>query len=163
MELANPFGEKVPSGGKTHCVDIEGKAIVRLDPKSGDERVWQLDQRIGCIAPCSDGHLLYAGDRGIARFNLETEVSVALCDPESNRPDNRFNDGKCDPSGRFWAGTINTKKVTGTAALYCTGIRSKNHIKTQWTDQLKWTGLVFGRQSLLSHRHPKAKHPKLCL
>ena len=102
-----------------YYVDIEGKAIVRLDPKSGDEHVWQLDQRIGCIAPCSDGHLLYAGDRGIARFNLETKVSVALCDPETNRPDNRFNDGKCDPSGRFWAGTINTKKVTGTAALYC--------------------------------------------
>lgn len=102
-----------------YYVDIEGKAIIRLDPQNGDESVWQLDQRIGCIAPCANGQLLYAGDRGIARFNLDTAESVALCDPESDRPDNRFNDGKCDPRGHFWAGTINMKKVRGTAALYC--------------------------------------------
>ena len=34
------------------------------------------------------------------------------------RPDNRFNDGKCDPGGRFWAGTISTVKKTGDASLY---------------------------------------------
>lgn len=117
-----------------YYVDIEGRAIIRLDPKSGNERVWQLDQRIGCIAPCTNEQLLYAGDRGIARFNLETEVSIALCDPESDRPDNRFNDGKCDPLGRFWAGTINTKKVAGTAALYC--------LDTDRNIELKLSGLT---------------------
>ena len=99
-----------------YYVDIEGKAIVRLNPQSGDERVWQLDQRIGCIAPCSDGHLLYAGDRGIARFNLETEVSVALCDP-AICPDNRFNDGKCDP-WTLLGGNNQYKKNNGDGCLF---------------------------------------------
>ena len=42
-----------------------------------------------------------------------------MADPEAEkRPDNRFNDGKCDPSGRFWAGTISTVKKAGDANLY---------------------------------------------
>ena len=35
------------------------------------------------------------------------------------RGKNRFNDGKCDPAGRFWAGTISMIKDTGSANLYC--------------------------------------------
>lgn len=102
-----------------YYVDIEGKAIIQLNTETESERIWQLDQRIGCIAPIDNQRLLYAGDKGIFSFDTDTGDSTLIGDPEADYLDNRFNDGKCDPLGRFWAGTINLKKVKGTAALYC--------------------------------------------
>ena len=102
-----------------YYVDIEGKAIIQLNTETESERIWQLDQRIGCIAPIDNQRLLYAGDKGIFSFDTDTGNSTLIGDPEADYLDNRFNDGKCDPLGRFWAGTINLKKVKGTAALYC--------------------------------------------
>ena len=102
-----------------YYVDIEGKAIIQLNTETETERTWQLDQRIGCIAPIDNQRLLYAGDKGIFYFDTKTGDSTLIGDPEADHLDNRFNDGKCDPFGRFWAGTINLKKVKGTASLYC--------------------------------------------
>ena len=68
----------------------------------------------------NDDEVIYAGDTGYVRFNLKTGSKAALADPEASmRGKNRFNDGKCDPAGRFWAGTISMIKETGSANLYC--------------------------------------------
>lgn len=100
-------------------VDIKGKAIVRLHPETGEETVWTFDEQVGTVVPAQGGGLLYAGDNGITRFNPLTGESECLADPEAEmRPDNRFNDGKCDPAGRFWAGTISQVKKAGSANLY---------------------------------------------
>ena len=78
-----------------------------------------MGERIGTVVPCQSGDLLCAGDSGIYRFNPLDGSKISLADPEAEkRPDNRFNDGKCDPGGRFWAGTISTVKKTGDASLY---------------------------------------------
>ncbi len=102
-----------------YYVDIEGHALIRLDTQSGVEKIWDMDERIGTVVPCQSGDLLCAGDSGIYRFNPLDGSKISLADPEAEkRPDNRFNDGKCDPGGRFWAGTISTVKKTGDASLY---------------------------------------------
>ncbi|MFL2847601.1 MAG: SMP-30/gluconolactonase/LRE family protein [Coraliomargaritaceae bacterium] len=102
-----------------YYVDIEGKAIIRINPDTEEETVWEFPERIGCIAPCNNSQLLYAGDNGISIFDIQTKVSTSITDPENHLPDNRFNDGKCDPYGRFWGGTISLKKIKGSASLYC--------------------------------------------
>ena len=100
-------------------VDIEGHALIRLNPKNGEEQVWEIGERIGTVVPRQSGGFVCAGDSGIYSFDPETGEKKSMADPESDkRPDNRFNDGKCDPSGRFWAGTISTVKKTGDANLY---------------------------------------------
>ena len=43
---------------------------------------------------------------------------VPIADPESDKANNRFNDGKCSPDGRFFAGTISLVKKEGDAKLY---------------------------------------------
>ena len=102
-----------------YYVDIEGHTLIRLDTQSGVEKIWDMDERIGTVVPCQSGDLLCAGDSGIYRFNPLDGSKISLADPEAEkRPDNRFNDGKCDPGGRFWAGTISTVKKTGDASLY---------------------------------------------
>lgn len=102
-----------------YYVDIEGKAIIRLNPDTEEETIWEFPERIGCVVPCNNGHFLYAGDNGISIFDPQTKQSSHITDPESHLPDNRFNDGKCDPYGRFWGGTISLKKIKGSASLYC--------------------------------------------
>jgi sugar lactone lactonase YvrE len=104
-----------------YYVDIEGHKLHRLDPGSGAESAWDVGERIGTVvATGTKDVVIYAGDTGYVRFDLSTGERTALADPEAAlRDKNRFNDGKCDPAGRFWAGTISTVKETGTANLYC--------------------------------------------
>jgi len=100
-------------------VDIEGHALIRLHVETGEEKVWEMGERIGTVVPRQSGGFLCAGDSGIYSFDPNTGEKMNLADPEGDkRPDNRFNDGKCDPSGRFWAGTISTVKKSGDANLY---------------------------------------------
>jgi sugar lactone lactonase YvrE len=102
-------------------VDINGKKLIRLNLESGKETVWAIGECIGTVVPTDNpDEVIYAGDTGFVRFNLKTSKKTPLADPESAlRATNRFNDGKCDPAGRFWAGSISMVKDTGTANLYC--------------------------------------------
>ncbi len=105
--------------GRLLYVDIEGHALVRLAPETGAEETWELGERIGTVVPRTGGGFLCAGDSGVYTVDAESGKLTVLADPEADkRPDNRFNDGKCDPTGRFWAGTISTVKKTGDANLY---------------------------------------------
>ena len=108
-------------GNSLFYVDIAGNKILRLKPETSEESIWDVGERIGTIVPSkNDDEVIYAGDTGYVRFNLKTGSKTALADPEASmRGKNRFNDGKCDPAGRFWAGTISMIKDTGSANLYC--------------------------------------------
>lgn len=111
-------------------VDIEGHTLIRLNPETGSEETWEMGERIGTVVPVKTGGFLCAGDSGIYTFDPNTGERKKLADPEAEkRPDNRFNDGKCDPSGRFWAGTISTVKKTGDANLYMLDGQGKLSLK----------------------------------
>ena len=97
-------------GNRLLYVDIEAHKIVAFDPKSGQESIWDVGQRVGTVVPRAQGGLVWAGDDGFFFFDEQSGASTAIADPEPDLPDNRFNDGKCDPAGRFWAGTICLKK-----------------------------------------------------
>ena len=101
-------------------VDINGKQLIKLNPETEKETVWDIGERIGTVVPTDGVDVIYAGDTGYVRFNPATGEKTHLGDPEAAlRETNRFNDGKCDPAGRFWAGTISLVKNKGTANLYC--------------------------------------------
>lgn len=104
--------------GALYYVDIEGRVVRRLDPSTGVERTWDVGQRVGTVVPRAGGGLVIAGDDGFAFLNEESGAVTPIADPEAGKSDNRFNDGKCSPDGRFFAGTISTVKKTGDAALY---------------------------------------------
>ncbi len=99
-------------------VDIEGHALIRLDPRTEEERVWLMEQRIGFARPCRSGRWIWGGDEGLFYLNLHSGVSISIVDPEPNLPNNRFNDAGCSPYGRLFAGTIALDKTPGAAALY---------------------------------------------
>ncbi len=78
-----------------------------------------MGQRVGTVVPREGGGLVFAGDGGLFFLDEESGDTVAITDPEPDKPDNRFNDGKCSPDGRFFAGTISLVKKEGDAKLYC--------------------------------------------
>lgn len=101
-----------------YFVDIEDHRVHRYDPADGSEKSWDVGQRVGTVVPRQSGGLLIAGDHGFLFLDEETGELTPIADPEHDKPDNRFNDGKCAPDGRFFAGTISLTKKTGDAKLY---------------------------------------------
>lgn len=87
-------------------VDIEASRIGLFDPATGNNDFLHLPAHVGAVVPTSVGDLLLATAAGLMRMDPSTGVVTLLLDPELDRPGNRFNDGKCDPWGRFWAGTM---------------------------------------------------------
>ena len=87
-------------------VDIEASRIGLFDPQTGRNNFLHLPAHVGAVVPTSVGDLLLATAAGLMRLDPSSEAVTLLSDPEADRPGNRFNDGKCDPWGRFWAGTM---------------------------------------------------------
>jgi len=104
--------------GALYHVDIEGQRVHRYEPETNTERSWEIGQRVGTVVPRESGGLVIAGDHGMYFLDEATGALTHLVDPEQDLPDNRFNDGKCSPDGRFFAGTISLVKKIGSAKLY---------------------------------------------
>ena len=100
-----------------YWVDIKGRKIFRLD--SRDElAAWDTPFRVCSLAPRRAGGFIAGTERGLAEVDLRSERFEPFADPEPDRPGNRFNDGKLDRSGRFWAGTMDDREKSASGALY---------------------------------------------
>ncbi len=97
-------------------VDIEKGILNIYKPDSRENTKYDMGKRIGTVVPIDTGGVAVALEDGIYTYNFELKELVKRTDPE-NKPENRFNDGKCDPSGRFWAGTM-PMRGGGKGALY---------------------------------------------
>ncbi|NWK69585.1 SMP-30/gluconolactonase/LRE family protein [Bacillus paramycoides] len=102
-----------------YWVDIIEKKLCLYNPANNTNRVITLDQQIGCVVPYLDNVVLLAMERGFYSLNLNREKLTHIYDPEPNLLKNRFNDGKCDPAGRFLAGTTDLYGISGAGSLYC--------------------------------------------
>ncbi|WP_284642897.1 SMP-30/gluconolactonase/LRE family protein [Paenibacillus silviterrae] len=105
--------------GLLYWVDIIGKRVHLYNPKLRSNRTIQLEQLVGAAVPRKEGGLVLAMQNGLHLLDLETEQVRFLVDPEQDQPGNRFNDGKCDSAGRFWAGTMDMKEEAPRGSLYC--------------------------------------------
>ncbi len=103
--------------GRLVWIDILGRRIHRTHPASGLTESIETPSQVGSVAVRAGGGFVAAladgfwvADPGGAWRQLATV--------EADRPDLRFNDGKCDPSGRFWAGSMAHDARPGAGALY---------------------------------------------
>jgi sugar lactone lactonase YvrE len=99
-------------------VDIKAREIHRFDPASGRDACWRAPEDVGSLAVRQKGGLVVAMASGFHFFDPTTGRFQAIADPEPDRPENRFNDGKPDRRGRFWAGTMHDPETTASGALY---------------------------------------------
>lgn len=120
-DAANRLGE-VPvwddRAQALYWVDIEGRLLQRLDHATGAVARWTMPERIAAVAVREAGGLVVALASGFALFDPASGRIERLAAPEAHLPGNRFNDGKCDRHGRFWAGTMDDQLQAKTGALY---------------------------------------------
>lgn len=99
-------------------VDILPGDIHTFYPGNLEHRVYKVGQMVGAVALQPSGKLLAALQHGFHEISLNNETLEPIADPEAHLPGNRFNDGKLDPAGRFWAGTMALNDEPGAGALY---------------------------------------------
>jgi sugar lactone lactonase YvrE len=101
-----------------YWIDIHAPALHRFDPASGADIALPMPESIGCFALRAGGGFVIALRGGIWLADpsgaLVRKIAVAPYDPAHHR----FNDGRCDREGRFFAGSMNEKRDASTAALY---------------------------------------------
>tara|TARA_R110000868_G_scaffold132180_1_gene342762 strand:+ start:49370 stop:50245 length:876 start_codon:yes stop_codon:yes gene_type:complete len=120
--------EKVSELGEGPLWDLSRKLICWVDILNGHIHEWspvsktlntlQVGQMIGAMAICNDGNYIAAIKDGFGFVNPKTGEVEMIENPEGHLPGNRFNDGKCDPAGRFWAGTMPLSEDKPTGSLY---------------------------------------------
>jgi sugar lactone lactonase YvrE len=99
----------VPAEQALWWVDIEARALHRLDAGSGAVASWHAEERIGCIARHAEGGFVGALESGIFHLRPDDDGTLAatrLATVQHPREGMRFNDGRCDRHGRFWSATM---------------------------------------------------------
>lgn len=99
-------------------VNIKGKILNFYHPRTETNREMFTGQMVGTVVPTESGNVLVALKNGIYYFDVNSGSKRQLANPETDIPNNRFNDGKCDPAGRLWAGTMSTVGEKQAGALY---------------------------------------------
>lgn len=115
------LGEGPVWDGHHKCIfwiDISECLICWFFPDSGKLKTCKLESMIGSIALRASGGLIVASQNGFSFVNPDTGTSSFISNPEGQLLNNRFNDGKCDPSGRFWAGTMSMTGESKAGSLY---------------------------------------------
>jgi sugar lactone lactonase YvrE len=104
--------------GELIWVNITDKILNFYDPKLKYNKEMLTGQMIGTVVPAESGKMMVALENGFYEFDPETGSKKRIANPEEGIDGNRFNDGKCDPAGRFWAGTMSMEGKPHAGALY---------------------------------------------
>lgn len=99
-------------------VDIEGCTVHRLDVRTLRDESWNIGQRVGTVVPRRDGGLVLGAHRGVGILDTQSGGFAIFADLEGGRDELRCNDGKCDPCGRFFVGTMGLEKPRAPGSLF---------------------------------------------
>jgi sugar lactone lactonase YvrE len=108
-----------------YWVDIPARLVKRLGP-AGQMETWEMPSEPGCIAPIAGGGLVIALRDGIYRARDWGAALQPVARFNHDPATTRFNDGKADPEGRFWAGTMYEPRDARRAELYSIDLRPEN-------------------------------------
>ena len=100
-------------------VDIIAAHVHRLDPVTGAHSSWTAPCRVGSIGVRAAGGFVAGTKLGFATLDPATGAFAVIDHPEPDLAGNRFNDGKVDRHGNFWAGTMDDGRRERSGVLYC--------------------------------------------
>ena len=100
-------------------VDIKKKKILSLHTKKNKKNIFKVDKEIGFISFIEKNIFVFGLKSEIRIVDLKKRETIISIPIELNKPNNRINDGKVDPSGRLWFGTMDNFEKKQTGSLYC--------------------------------------------
>lgn len=89
-----------------------------LSREDGALRDWSFDRFVSCMGWVDREHVLVATETDLTILSLDTGATESLCALEADDPATRSNDGRADPWGGFWIGTMGIDKERGAGAIY---------------------------------------------
>ena len=148
-----------------YWVDIPAGQLYRWDAADDSTQSWKAPQMLACIARYGNGDWVAGLEDGVFRLTQTAEgtlSSTLLASVEHPMQGMRFNDGRCDRQGRFWAGTMLMDMGAGASvgALYRYSAGQSETLSAQLTDFIVPNGLAFspdGKIMYLSDSHPSVQ------
>ena len=128
-------------------LDVHGKRLFEYKPEKKDCRTWDFKKKISTVVPESPNTVIVAQENEILRLHLDSGDQERLAGIDDAKGALRFNDGKCDPLGRFWVGTLRAKGSQVRGALYSFGsdgssVRKIENVQNSnglgWSPDQKW-------------------------
>lgn len=150
-----PFWHDVESA--LYWVDINGMTVNRVHPASGKFSSWKMASEPSAIAADGDNNLVVATRLGFVRLNTTSGETTEICPAPYDTAITRFNDGRVDPAGRFWVGTMYEPRDKPAAEMY---VLERDQLRLAWSGNmtnsngLAWTpdGRTMFHADTTSHR-----------
>ena len=105
-----------PKRGQLYWFDIHGQALHTRE--EGTTRSWSFDENVSAAGWVNETHLLVASETRLFTFNIENGASEDVIGLEADNPNTRSNDGRADPWGGFWIGTMAKHERTPDGTFY---------------------------------------------
>ncbi len=122
-------------------VDIEGKTLYEYLPDQKKCNHWAFDRMVSTVVPETDSTVVVALQDEIVRVSLPTGAVNSIARISDHEGMHRCNDGKCDPSGRLWVGTMVLRGPKKTAGLYT--VLPDGTLTLQWDSVAISNGIVW--------------------
>ena len=130
-----------PERNSLFWVDIEGKTLYEYLPEEKECRTWNFDRMVSTVVPETDTTVIVSLQNEIIRVNLKNGNTVTIAPIDDQNGEQRCNDGKCDPSGRLWIGTMRFSGPEEQAFLYC--VESDGQVRTKLEKVTISNGIVW--------------------
>jgi sugar lactone lactonase YvrE len=105
-----------PVRGQVFWFDILGRRLLTRD--AGGPRAWDFPARVSAAGWIDADRLLIASDRALLAFDIVTGQAETVVPLEADDPRTRSNDGRADPWGGFWIGTMGTAIEPGLGSIW---------------------------------------------
>jgi len=101
-----------------YWIDIVDKKFHIYNPATKANKSYEMPSMIGTVVPATDKEAIVALVDGVYTVDLTSGKLEMLSDAENKMTENRFNDGKCDPLGNLWVGSMHLKQTEPKGSLY---------------------------------------------
>ncbi len=109
----------VPNQNSIFLVDIKKKKILKYNIKTKVKKIINVDKEIGFLTHIKKNIFLLGLKSELKIINLKNKKNIFSINIELKKPHNRINDGKIDPAGRIWFGTMDNFENKQSGSLYC--------------------------------------------
>ena len=136
--------------GKLYFIDILDRKFYCWNGKEIEGTI-QFEDSIGFAVLREEGGVVAGLPLGYYFVDFDGKPAVHVADPEPGREEGRFNDGKVDPMGRVWGGTMPTSLDTGygeagpDSGLYC--MDAEKNVKTMLTGVIQGNGMAWSKDN----------------
>ena len=144
------------AGQTLYWVDIEGFAIHRLRPSTGQHHKWPMASEPSALAISAAGGLTVATRAGFMHLDTDDGTLKAIAPAPYDTATTRFNDGKVDAAGRFWVGTIYEPRDKQAAEMF---VLERGAVRKAWSGGMtNSNGLAFSPDGRTMYHADTAAH-----